>query len=328
MGRLFFIGFFFCCLGLSAQAQVPDRTAVKLTLDLEELLSVWPRIADNDDQVVGSQGTIDRFHSRMVPLGETGTRFYVEEWRNDDPSQTYRQRIYDFGIDVEEGAIHIKVSYLRNAADVVGAYADPDKLALITEDQILHFDGCDFFIRKQGNNFFGGLKTDACVFPIDGEPRTFDYDLLITEDHLWFREKARRVSDDEVMVIENNFNWLEMNTARMFACMVDWPKDEGGPPNKTLHYIQLHDQGGQFIFEAPDGRTLAVGLRHTFGAGMERSTFWTGVHEGSVNGRLLAYGWGEPGADRIGTNPGWIRIQCDLDTPKNRQLQQDLRPDS
>lgn len=37
---------------------------------------------------------------------------------------------------------------------------------------------------------------------------------------------------------------------------------------------------------------------------------------------------GEPGADRIGFNPEWIRVQCGLDTPKNIALQHGLRRDS
>ena len=69
-------------------------------------------------------------------------------------------------------------------------------------------------------------------------------------------------------------------------------------------------------------------LRNNWSYGMQRETLVVVVQEGDESGPTLVYGWTEPGADRIGVNPGWIRLQCDLDTPKMRKFQQWLRPDS
>jgi hypothetical protein len=33
-------------------------------------------------------------------------------------------------------------------------------------------------------------------------------------------------------------------------------------------------------------------------------------------------------ADRIGVNPSWMRVQCDLGSPANRRAQHELRADS
>jgi hypothetical protein len=90
----------------------------------------------------------------------------------------------------------------------------------------------------------------------------------------------------------------------------------------------MHDQGGTYFFAHPDGRPLVLTLRNTWSYGMYRETLAVVVQERDEAGPTLAYAWTEPGADRIGLNPSWIRVQCDLDTAENRRAQQELRPDS
>ncbi len=62
--------------------------------------------------------------------------------------------------------------------------------------------------------------------------------------------------------------------------------------------------------------------------GRQRETLVIVVQEGGDTSTTLVYGGAEPGSDRIGFNPDWIRLQCDLDTRKNRNFQHWLRPDS
>ena len=52
------------------------------------------------------------------------------------------------------------------------------------------------------------------------------------------------------------------------------------------------------------------------------------IQEGDESGPTLVYAWGSPGSDRIGVNPGYLRVQCDMDTPRQVSLQHGLRPDS
>ena len=69
-------------------------------------------------------------------------------------------------------------------------------------------------------------------------------------------------------------------------------------------------------------------MQNTWSYGMQRYSFVIAVLEGGAQGRTLVYSWGMPGQDRIGVNPGWIRIQCDLDTPENVRMQKALRTES
>jgi hypothetical protein len=73
---------------------------------------------------------------------------------------------------------------------------------------------------------------------------------------------------------------------------------------------------------------MAISMRNRWSYGMDRETLVIKVHDGGEPGPYLTYGWAEPGADWIGVNAGWIRVQCDRDTARNRQLQDDLRPGS
>ena len=130
------------------------------------------------------------------------------------------------------------------------------------------------------------------------------------------------IADDEQL------HWYNLEKARCFVCMIDFPREEGGRPVITEHYIKIHDQGGKFEFDYRDGRHMVLGMRNTWSFGMQRETFVIFIQAENQEGKTLIYSWGNPGADRIGFNPGWIRVQCDLDTPKNVKLQQELRPDS
>ena len=109
----------------------------------------------------------------------------------------------------------------------------------------------------------------------------------------------------------------ELERARWFACMVDFPRESGGQPVVTGHYIKMHDQGGTFPFTHPDGRDMVLTMRNNWSYGMQRETFVIVIQDGDESGPTLVYAWGAPGSDRIGVNPGYLRVQCDLDTPRN-----------
>jgi len=68
-------------------------------------------------------------------------------------------------------------------------------------------------------------------------------------------------------------------------------------------------------------------MRNTWSFGMHRETFVIYIVDKATQ-KTLIYSWGNPGADRIGFNPGWIRAQCDVKSPRNVKLQKELRPGS
>jgi len=231
---------------------------------------------------------------------------YVEEYIADESEKIQHQAIYHLTSDDDQRVIRVKVYRFKEIANKVVDIVD---LAKLEPDSNHLVSDCDLVIARDGRHFKGYFDP-VCEGPSD----------VIT-----IRENEYTVKRD---IYESGNIDHQMVKARCFVCMIDFPREAGGRPVNTVHYIDIHDQGGKFEFDYTDGRHMVLGMRNTWSYGMQRETFVIFIQEGSQEGKTLIYSWGEPGADRIGFNPGWIRVQCDLDTPENRQFQKYLRPDS
>ena len=328
--------FFAWTTGVGAE----ERKFTLMERELEYLMAFWPGDYDNREQLqfdsdVGKKNMDEgghlRVHShiRRVTLPEFGPYvLYVEEYKHNDPSQIFRQRLYELSVDEPEKAIRLKLHFLSNGNELLGAHTDPSKLSTLTRDDTAVLDGCDVFIRRDGDRFVGAMKTKQCVFGEGEERRYSDYQLQLQPGQYWFRDRILSYETDQPLEQVADFSWHQLEQARHFVCMIDVPREPGGRPVKTQHYIHTHDQGGTFAFKHPDGRDMVFTMRNTWSYGMRRETLVVVVQEGDESGPTLVYAWAEPGADRIGVNPGYLRVQCDLDTAENVQLQQWLRTDS
>ena len=183
------------------------------------------------------------------------------------------------------------------------------------------------FLKREVDALTGGMKVKSCVFGEEESKRYSDYQLRISESDYWFRDRILSYATDEELEGVAGFSWHQLERARWFQCMVDFPTKDGGQPIRTVDYVRIHDQGGTYQFTYRDGRDMVFTFRNTWSYGMQRETLVVVVQDTDESGPTLVYGWGQPSADRIGVNPGWIRLQCDLDTPGNRRLQRELRPD-
>lgn len=330
-----------CLMGLlTTTAFGQERSYTLLERELEYLMAFWPGDYDNREQLqfdfnVGKRTVEDgghvRIHSqiRRVELPAFGPYvLYVEEYKHNDPGQIFRQRLYELSADESEGAIRLKLHFFKDGDTLLGAHRDPSKLSDLTRDDTAVLDGCDVLIRRDGDQLAGAMNAKTCVFG-DGEDRRYsDYQLRLEPGRYWFRDRILSYATDEPLEEVAGFSWHQLEQARRFVCMIDFPREPGGRPVVTHHYIHTHDQGGTFAFQHPDGRDMVFTMRNNWSYGMQRETLVIVVQEGDEMGPTLVYAWGEPGADRIGVNPGYLRIQCDLDTPRNIRLQQGLRPDS
>jgi hypothetical protein len=317
-----------------------ERSFTLLERELEYLVAIWPGDYDNREQLtfdasVGKQdmdsGGHLRVHSQIsrvdVPaLGDYV--LYVEEYKHNDPTSIFRQRLYVLSADKAEKAIRLKLMFFKDGKSILGAHNDPTLLAGLDSDAVSALEGCDVFIRRDGDWLVGAMKPKTCVFGEGGKRRYSDYQLRVTPGQYWFRDRILNAATDEVMEPVADFSWHQLEAARWFSCMIDFPKQSGGPPVVTHHYVEMHDQGGTFPFTHPDGRDMVFTMRNTWSYGMQRETFVIVVQQGDESGPTLVYAWGNPGADRIGVNPGYLRVQCDLNTPQQVQLQHWLRPDS
>lgn len=312
----------------------------QLQREIRYLAEVLPGRYDNSEQLSfdASVGKTDmengghlRVHSqiRRVELPQFGEYvFYVEEYKHNDPTDIFRQRLYTLQVDAGENALRLTLHFFRDGKTYLGAHDDPALLDSLDVDGVMALEGCDVFIRRDTDWFAGAMKTKTCLFG-DGDNRRYsDYQLRVSKQQYWFRDRILSAVTDEPLEEVADFSWHQLERARQFACMIDVPKEPGGRPNFTQHYITIHDQGGRFAFTHPDGRAMNLQMGHTWGVGMQRETFYIAVLDSDPSKPTIVYGWGEPGADRIGVNPGYLRIQCDLATDKVRELQRSLRSGS
>jgi hypothetical protein len=322
------------------KAQGQERRFTLLERELETLMSVWPGDYDNREQLqfdadagkrdMGSGGHL-RVHSqiRRVELPSMGEHvLYVEEYKNNDPTSIFRQRLYVLSADETEKAIRVELLSFRDGGPYLGGHRDASLLDELSRDDLTALEGCDVFIRRAGDWYEGAMKPKTCLFGEGQNRRYSDFQVRVFEHGYWFRDRILSAATDEPLEQVADFSWHQLQKARWFACMVDFPRASGGPPAVTHHYIKLHDQGGTFPFTHPDGRDMVLTMRNNWSYSMQRETFVIVVQAGDESGPTLVYAWGSPGSDRIGVNPGYLRVQCDLDTPRNVQLQEWLRPDS
>ena len=319
-----------------AATATEERTFTLLERELEYLMVLWPGNFDNVEQLafeanagqanVASGGHL-RMHAeiRRVDAPAIGAHLlYVVEYKDNEPTSIVRRRLYSLSADDDAQAVRVSQYALTETAMARIAGGTGGGFDKLRRQDVEVITGCDLLLRREGDWLAGSVANGKCM----GEPGYINYDVRISADQYWFREQALHPQTDEVAGQISDVVWYQLERARWFACMLDFPREPGGRPVETLHYIKLHDQGGTFPFTHPDGRDMVLTMRNTWSYGMQRETFVIVVQDGDTTGPTLVYAWGNPGADRIGVNPGYLRVQCDEDSPRQVQLQQWLRPDS
>jgi len=306
-----------------SNAFAQEKGATYIERDLYYLSAVWPGDYDNQEQVSIDARAYDldeaelpRFHAlvarlTMPSLGDYV--FYVEKRRNDDPNRIHSRHVYNASAEIDNKTI-------RLSAYRVKSKSSKKDISTLRKRQLERLTGCDILLRRDGYDLVGQTESTGCFEP-DNKNTYIERFMRISADQYSFND--RRVGANGEYV--SNFMPRNMLRARWFACMVDVPKDTLGKADHTQHYTKLHDQGGQFAFTHPDGRELILAMRNLWSFGMQRKTFFIGVFEDTITSRPLVYSWAQPGSDRIGINPGYLRIQCDLDTPENVELQKGIR---
>ncbi|WP_350291548.1 CpcT/CpeT family chromophore lyase [uncultured Croceitalea sp.] len=318
----------------------PERIYSYQERELEYLMTIWPGEYDNVEQMdfdrylkkdTPKKGKHVRSHSfaKRLDLPAFGNYvIYIEEYENDNPDIITKQGIYELFADEEANAIRVKVHHFKKPIPKLSVMDNLSFLKDIKPNSALLKKGCDMLMERDGMSFRGKTENTNCINSSSNSQLSIDYQIMVGENEYWFNEiKYHKVTGNRLPDQEQS-TWSKLEKARCFVCMIDFPNKENGRPTITKYYIPIHDQGGKFEFDYDDGRHMVLGMRNTWSLGMQRETFVIFIQEGSQKGKTLIYSWGNPGADRIGFNPGWIRVQCDLDTPENRKLQYGLRPGS
>jgi hypothetical protein len=320
-------------IDMSAAASAAKET--RQDKEVAAVLNLWPGNFDNREQV---QTNADmsrpssahvRIHSaiRRVEVPELGQHIlYVEDYRDNDPTALLHHRLYVLAADDLAKGVRITQFRFVNSPDYRGAINDLGRLSALTRADVLEQRGCDIVLRRDGDEFTGGTYPMTCR---TDNGLGIDSQIWLSADSVRLRERTINIKSGRSVKEMAGFAWHQLERARFFSCMIDPPRSMVGPardkPGEHGYVVRIHDQGGTFTFTHADGRTLFMSLRTTWSYNMNRKTLVVTLQENNENGAGLGYAWTEPGADRLGMNPLWIHIQCDLDTPDNIDMQRRMR---
>ncbi len=308
-------------------------TATPLTrMDKEVIavMSMWPGDYDNREQVQidTDMGRTKAEHLRMhaavrqVDLPAIGPHLlYIEDYNNNDTTQSVRHGIYEVMADNDGKSVRVKTYQFKDPTKWRGAGNDLGKLKTMSRADLAEVVGCDITLKRDGDAFGGGTTAKTCMI---GKATARDFQARLMNDQVWLRERTINPKTAAVIDQTANFAWHQMERARFFSCMIDPPRSMQ-KPGQNGHVVRIHDQGGTYTFPYADGRTLFMSLRNTWSYNMNRKTLVVTLQENDENGKGLGYAWSEPGADRLGMNPLWIHVQCDLATPENLEMQRRMR---
>ena len=299
-----------------------DEAAV-LDKDFRIMMAWFPGVYDNQEQVYfEAEQEIDdalrheRIHHVFEPveLPAFGDHvFYVQQHLNDDPAQIYRQRIYSFRPDYEEGAIRLTIHIPNDAGALVDAHLDVTKLAGLSPEQTRVLPGCDVFWRRQANHFVGYMEPDACsyVSTESGQRIIFNDDLLLTEEALWISDRAEDEEGNRVFGHPTGVPHKNMK-ARRFECWMTGMQRDGEWTFRRG--LEIYDQGGMVWLETEEEAPQQVGIKM-------RNVHWPyGNNRPSLvlyayrpdEDRAVSYAWADPSAQRIGINLRWMQASCTL----------------
>ena len=299
-----------------------DEAAV-LDKDFRTMMAWFPGVYDNQEQVyfeaeqeVDEALRHERIHHVFEPvdLPAFGEHvFYVQQHLNDDPAQIYRQRIYTFRPDYEEGAIRLTIHIPNDVASLVDAHLDPTKLSGLSPEQTRVLPGCDVFWRRQSNHFVGYMTPNACsyVSSESGKRIIFNDDLLLTEEALWISDRAQDEEGNRVFGHPTGVPHKNRK-ARRFECWMTAMQRNGEWTFRRG--LEIYDQGGMVWLETEEDAPQQVGIKMRnvrWPYGNNRPSLVLYAYRPDED-RAVSYAWADPSAQRIGINLRWMQASCTL----------------
>jgi len=205
------------CQNKKSIVVVESDEGPSLIQDLVEIMEMWPGSYSNEDQVqevIAAGGDIWReddsgeggyvhLTSHYISLDRPDIAehtLYVEEYRDNDPSITYRQRIYTLAIDSANTHIRVKMWPFKDKKKYIGAYDNIAMLDSLGLDEISSFpDICDLVVDKKDGAYHMYMNQSDCTFGT----RTFNYEVMLKDGLFSYRDKITDSETDSVTSAAN-----------------------------------------------------------------------------------------------------------------------------
>lgn len=208
-------------------APVESKKAQTIDDQLNEIMTWWPGTFNNDKQIAevikqgkdvwriddsGEDGYL-HIQSHYIKLDKPGIGdhvLYVEEYRDHEPSETYRQRIYTLSID-STNMIKVKMWPFKDKKKYVGAWRDLSLLDnLSTEDISAYPSICDLHVTKVEDEYHMVMNGSDCSF---GD-KVFNYGLKLSKDMFSYRDKITQKSDGKVISTAAGFAYHDLDRVK------------------------------------------------------------------------------------------------------------------
>ncbi|GAB5455219.1 MAG: hypothetical protein Hens2KO_14480 [Henriciella sp.] len=156
------------------QLTEPGNDIADLQSNLDEMLSWFPGVYDNYEQIESerSSNTPEALRHRHLnhtffPVeiaGIPGRQLYAQQYQNHDASDIYRQRIYSFESDPDEGAVRLTIYTPNTPEDLVDIHLAPERQATLDASDFFLKPGCEVYWTREEDRFEGYLKPKACSY--------------------------------------------------------------------------------------------------------------------------------------------------------------------
>jgi len=234
----------------------------------------------------------------------------LDQYRDNDPANPGRQRLYALTVDSAEMAIRMDVLAPEGSARL-GRDADHSTL---TRDDLRFNEGCQIYWRRTADQFVGWIRDAACRIRSEGGSGpmlTVSADMHLSMDQLWMAESVR---DDRG---RNPFPRdlgipTQYRRATTFTCWMAVPRQA---PQEGWFYARdlvLHDQGGEVWVSTDETTPRSFGFRLRnvrWPSGPNADALTLYVHS-ERDGPAISYAWASPDATRIGINLRTLQGSC------------------
>jgi len=259
----------------------------------------------------GDEPTRLHVTNRRVDLDEFGEHvFYVEEYRDHDPDEVYRQRLVIFSSEGANGSIRMRQGFFRNPKSVLGAHADAALLEGLTEDDVLFLDECDVFFRRVADQYHGSMKSKTCVFGEGDERRYSVHEIILSESKFWRIDATYLTADDSFFRGTPPGTQSQLRRAKVFYCSFYFYGTNG--ETETVSELRVHGQGGTTTaVRSADGTTFEILIREKeYPYYATRPDFlYYSIRRFGEN-RSIAFGVTDPDARQFGTRAGEVGAFC------------------
>lgn len=240
---------------------------------------------------------------RQVPLDWLGSHvLYVEEYLYEEPFDRRRRLLLSIEPPAADGTLRVRQFTRRAGTGSSGT---------LTADDVESVEGCDIYLKREGEQFRGGTRERKCLEEGGGNSRWIDYRVVIGDGLFWYRKRTLSMDGDELFEEIAGFPHVDLSEARLFSCVISWAPSKEKAPRRRLEDVNLHDRGGRARFRTPDGRDLQLELHgRDWPLSLGRESLVLILNSGKALEDPIASSWTSLNAARVGIDIGWLSVDC------------------